>query len=184
MTTPIYFTDGKLVAESGYVRVYEWHKSLYLEKGPGHNLWADSNEIEELRDQIDNLPTGDCLEIGLGLGVASQFILSKDISSLTTVEIDIDVIRTYQQLNPPDGGHWIICQSGADFMLSTENTYDFIFLDFYDRIDEDTLEDIKDHVNIAKTILRPGGEIVGWFDIFTPEEFVEEFFELFENEVE
>ena len=179
MTTELYFTHGKIIAESGLIKVYEFNGELYLERGPGHNLWADSLEISELKDQIGGRPRGDCLEIGLGLGVASKYMLSKNITSLTTVEKDMDVIKTYRQLNPPDGMHLIVCSSGADFMMSTKNTYDFIFLDFYDVIDEDTIEDIKDYTKLAKTILRPGGEIVGWFDIYTPEEFVEPFFKLF-----
>jgi SAM-dependent methyltransferase len=182
MNTLLYFIEGEIIAQCGNIKVYEFNGELYLERGPGHSLWADSLEIEELKPQIGDKPRGDCLEIGLGLGVASKFILSKDINSLTTVEKDIEVITVYKQLNPIDDKHKIICGNGADFMLETKGTYDFIFLDFYDIIDEDTIGDIENYVKIAKTILRPGGEVVGWFDIYTPDEFAEQFFALFGQE--
>ena len=36
----IYFKDGKLIAQSGEVKVYKMNDELFLEKGTGHNLWA------------------------------------------------------------------------------------------------------------------------------------------------
>ena len=181
MITPLYFTDGKVIAESGDIKVYEFDGALYLERGPGHNLWADSNEIKELADQIEDKPRGDCLEIGLGLGVASKYILSKpEVSSLTTIEISPDVIETYYKINPDKNpAHEIICQSGLTYLVSTKDSFDFIFLDFYDVIDEDILPDIRDFVEVGMSKLREGGEIMGWFDPYTAEEFVTEFFELF-----
>lgn len=183
MRTPIYFTDGKIIAESGDVRVYEFDGVLYLERGPGHSLWADSEEIIQLTEQIGSTPFGKCLEIGLGLGVASKLIMDKIlVDSLTTVEIDPDVIETYKQLHPIlPKMHKIVNMSGMDFLVQTEETFDFIFLDFYDVIDEETLPEISDHVEIGKSKLNEGGEIVGWFDPYTPEEFVDEFFRLFNN---
>jgi len=181
MATPIYFTDGKVIAESGSIKVYEFNGALYLEQGPGHNLWADSDEIIELVDQIGNKPRGDCLEIGLGLGVASNYILSKpQVSSLTTVEINPDVVEVYHQLHPTiDQRHRIVCESGLNYISGTKETFDFIFLDFYDCIDEDVLPQIKDCVEVGRSKLNKDGLIMGWFDPYTPEEFVEEFFELF-----
>jgi hypothetical protein len=55
MRTPIYFTDGEIVAESGAVRVYEFDGILYLERGPGHSLWADSEEIKELKESTQKI---------------------------------------------------------------------------------------------------------------------------------
>ncbi len=63
--------------------------------------------------------------------------------------------------------------------MGTKNNFDFIFLDFYDIIDEDMLLVIKDYVEVGKSKLRENGEIIGWFDPYTPEEFVAPFFELF-----
>ena len=100
MTMPIYFVDGKVIAESNDIVIYEMDGVCYLEQGPGHNLWADSAEIDELAPQIGNRPFGDCLEIGLGLGVASEYILSKpNVERLTTIELNEDVVYLYNELN-------------------------------------------------------------------------------------
>lgn len=106
MSTPIYFIDGKVIAESNDIVIYEMDGARYLEQGPGHSLWADSNEIKELAEQMGNKPRGDCLEIGLGLGVASEYILScPRVKSLTTIEISSDVVYLYKELNKKDDRH-------------------------------------------------------------------------------
>ncbi|KKM84747.1 hypothetical protein LCGC14_1296150, partial [marine sediment metagenome] len=64
-------------------------------------------------------------------------------------------------------------------LSQTNEKFDFIFLDFYDIIDEDTLEDIRVYVELSKRILNDGGEIVGWYDIYTPDDFANKFFKLF-----
>lgn len=181
MKSIVYFTNGKIIAKSGDIKVYRFGDALYLEHGPGHNLWTDSDEIKELEEQIGEKPKGDCLEIGLGLGVASKIILDKPaVDSLITVEIDPDVIEVYRQLYPTiPKTHKIVKASGLDYLVCTKDIFDFIFLDFYDIIDEDTLPIIKDYVEVSRSKLREGGEIVGWFDPYTAEEFVNEFFELF-----
>ncbi len=58
MKTPIYFIDGKVVAESGNIKVYKFNGKLFLERGPGHNLWADSDELLEYADQLRGRPRG------------------------------------------------------------------------------------------------------------------------------
>ncbi|MHA2010555.1 MAG: spermine/spermidine synthase domain-containing protein [Promethearchaeota archaeon] len=181
MKSVLYFTGGKIIAQSGDIKVYRFGDALYLEHGPGHSLWTDSDEIKELEEQIGQKPKGDCLEIGLGLGVASKIILDKpSVNSLITVEIDPDVIEVYKQLHPTiPKTHEIVNESGLNYLVSTDDAFDFIFLDFYDIIDEDTLPIIKDYVEVGKSKLKEGGEIVGWFDPYTAEEFVNEFFELF-----
>ena len=57
---------------------------------------------------------------------------------------------------------------------------DFIFLDAWSHIDEDTLPFIADLVQAAKHVLKKDGSVVGWFDPFTPSEFSKTFFEIFE----
>jgi hypothetical protein len=180
MTTPIYFTHGEIIAESGDAKVYEFEGKYYLEIGPAHTLWAISDEITEYIDQIGKKAKGNCLEIGLGLGIASNYILSSpDVKFLTTIEINKDVIDVYKQLNDISDNHTIINQSGLDYLLGAEEIFDFIFLDFYDVIDEDTLDDIKVYVKLSKKILNNRGKIIGWFDIYTPDNLATEFFKLF-----
>jgi predicted methyltransferase len=180
----IYFEDGKLVAKSGKVRVYKYEGNLYLEVGPGHNLWADSLEIEEYKEQLGNTPRGDCLETGLGLGIVSKYILScPNVTSLTTIEINKDVVEVQKKVNPiNDKRHKIIIGDGVEYILNTSSKYDFIFIDSYTLIDEDTLVDIKAYVSTSKQILNKGGVIQAWWDIYTPDEFEGKFFELFKIE--
>jgi len=181
-TTPIYFTHGDLIAESGNMRIYDFNGLLHLEEGPGHTLWAIEDEIDEYKEQIGNYPHGDCLEIGLGLGIASRYILScEGVKSLTTVEISEDTIIVQKQAYfIDDNRHEVVCVDGLEYINLTDKTFDFIFMDFYHFIDEEGLPEIETYVKACKRILRNNGKIVGWFDIHTPEEFVEPFYKLFE----
>jgi len=178
----IYFKDGELVAESGDARVYKMHDQLFLEKGPGHNLWALESELEDYIQQLGSWPQGDCLEIGLGLGVASRYLLSfPKVKTLTTVEIDEDVIAVQKIANPiDDKRHIILNAHGLYFTYQTKRVYDFIFLDFYSHIDEDTLPEIADMVEACRRTLKDGGRLVGWLDPYTPGDFAKVFLELFE----
>jgi hypothetical protein len=165
----IYFKDGDLVAKSGDTRIYKMNGKLFLEKGVGHTLWALEDELEDYIFQLESWPAGDCLEIGLGLGVASKYILSfPHINSLTTVEIDEDVIRTQQMANPiDDDRHLILNANGLYYAYETKQMFDFIFLDFYDVIDEDTLPVIADMVMACNRLLARGGKLLGWLDKHT-----------------
>lgn len=177
----IYFEAGELVAESGDARVYEFNDELFLELGQGHHLWALESELKDYIWQISDKPKGDCLEIGLGLGVASKYILScPNVNSLTTVELNENVIKTQAIANKiDDKRHTILNCDGLLYMYNTKKLYDFIFIDCYELIDEDTLPIIADIVLAGKRILKKNGIIIGWFDEATPEEFVEPFFRLF-----
>jgi len=177
----LYFKDGKLLAESGDAKVYSFLNKLHLEIGPGHNLWAIETELEDYIWQLDDRPSGDCLEIGLGLGVASRYILScPKVKSLTTVEINKDVINVQKKTNYiDDKRHLILNADGLVYMYATSRKFDFVFVDCYDVIDEDTLPMIADYAYACKKVLRKGGETIAWFDKATPEEFVEGFFALF-----
>jgi len=172
---PTYFEKGKLIAEKGEARIYEWEGVRYLEIGKGHTLWTYSKEIEAYKDQIGNKPKWNCLEIGLGLGVSSEYILSlPNVNSLTTIEINKDVIDLYEEYRkfwPPK--HKVLHGSGRDYLISTDQKFDFIFLDFYYLIDEDSVEEIIDYIELCKRVLDKYGEIVVWIDPFSDDEFIE-----------
>jgi len=176
----IYFRDGELLSQSGNVKVYKFMDLLHLEIGPGHNLWAIESELEDYIWQLNDRPKGNCLEIGLGLGVASKYILScPKVDSLTTVEISEDVIEVQKQVNTiVDKRHRIVSADGLIYMYATNKKFDFIFVDCYDIIDEDTLPLIYDYAYACKRVLNDNGEAIGWFDKATPEEYAEEFFDL------
>lgn len=178
----IYFQDGQQIIERGDVRVYKMKNELFLEKGQGHNLWALGSELEDYMFQLVSWPKGDCLEIGLGLGVASKYILTfPKVKSLTTVEIDGDVIAVQREVNPiEDDRHLILNANGLYYAYKTKKMFDFIFLDFYACIDEDTLPQIADMVEACNRILKRKGKMIGWLDKHTPGDYAKVFMQLFE----
>jgi spermidine synthase len=177
----IYFRDGELVASHGDARVYKMNGELFLEIGEGHTLWALESEITDYIEQLQDFPRGDCLEIGLGLGVVSRYLLTfPRVKSLTTVEINKDVIEVHKKIREEDRGnnlhykrelHKILHADGIEYAYQTKRKYDFIFIDCYDRIDEDTLPIIADMAQACSRILKSGGMMLGWIDKYTPEEF-------------
>lgn len=178
----IYFKDGEVVVESGDVRIYNMDDKLFLEKGPGHDLWALEDELADYIEQLETWPKGDCLEIGLGLGVASKYILSfPQVTLLTTIELDPDVITAQKIANPiKDKRHIVLNAHGLYYLYETSMLFDFIFLDFYKTIDEDSLPDIADMVTAAKLRLKPGGKMLGWLDKYTDGDDYLNFMTLFE----
>jgi len=178
----IYFRDGELVAESGDARIYKMNDKLFLEKGEGHTLWALEDELKDYILQLESWPKGDCLEIGLGLGVASKYLLSfPKVKSLTTIEIDEDVIAVQKLADPiDDDRHLILNAHGLYYAYETKRLYDFIFLDFYDVIDEETLPVIADMTVACERILKRGGRMIGWLDKHTPGDHAAIFMSLFE----
>ncbi|MBV5347167.1 hypothetical protein JZU46_02975 [bacterium] len=191
-STGLYFKDGELITTQGEVTIYKMDENLFLEIGPGHNLCSSESEYTSFMEQLGDKPKGSCLEIGLGLGIASRCILTyPNVTNLTTIEIRKNVIRAHEVVIPlldekiekwdfyDRKKHTIINYDGLMYMLSTKNKFDFIFMDFYKIVDEDTLPLIKDMVACAKTVLRPGGKIAGWLDPYTPVEYVEEFLSTF-----
>lgn len=191
--TKIYFTHGDIVAESGDARVYSMDEQLYLEVGAGHDLWALESEYKDYMDQfVVRHPRGKCLEVGLGLGVASRCIMTfPEVTHLTTVERNPNVIATHESLvylmdTKADkwmpynyDKHTVVNSDGLQYLLDTQEKYNFIFLDFYKMIDEDSLPEIRDMANAARECLTDNGFVLGWLDPYTPPEFYKEFDNIF-----
>ena len=187
----VYFEDGVVVAETGKAKVYKMSNELFLEIGPGHNLWALESELKDYIWQLKEFPRGHCLEIGLGLGVASRYILTfPKVEHLTTVEINQEVIDVHRKIKETDrkfrldydpNKHRIIKANGIEYAYQTKQRYDFIFIDCYDRIDEDTLPLIADMAIACSKVLKPSGKMLGWLDKNTPEIFVGIFYQIFEQ---
>jgi spermidine synthase len=175
----IYFHDGEIVAEYNSAVVYKMNKELFLEIGPGHNLWALESELKDYVFQLDSFPRGKVLEIGLGLGVVSRYLLTFPmVNELTTVEINKDVIEVHNLIQEKDRNvlspkvkkpHLILHADGIAYAHTTRKKYDFVFIDCYDRIDEDTLPMITDMFNACTKVVKPDGKIMAWLDKHTPE---------------
>lgn len=189
----IYYEDGELVASSGEVRVYNMDDQFFLEIGLGHTLWTLESELFDYIEQLEDTPSGDVLEIGLGMGVTSRYLLScKKVKTLTTIEINKDVIKVYNKIKEllddklkdivnitSDKKHRIINNDGSRYITHTQRKYDFIFIDNYTIIDEETLPEIEELVKVAAKILNSGGIISGWYDKYTLERFTARFNDIF-----
>lgn len=187
----VYFEDGVLLAESGEAKVYKMADDLFLEIGPGHNLWALESEFKDYTWQLKDFPKGDCLEIGLGLGVASRYILTfPKVKHLTTVEINRDIINVHGKIKDKDRKfsldydpikHSILKANGIEYAYQTKRRYDFIFIDCYAIIDEDTLPFIADMIIACSKVLKSDGKMIGWLDKYTPENYINIFYKMFEQ---
>lgn len=187
----LYFRDGDLVAEHGNAKVYKMNNELFLEIGPGHTLWASESEIHDYMQQLQDYPKGNCLEIGLGLGVVSRYLLTFPlVKHLTTVEINPDVIAVHSKIKDEDRNvdieynsskHLILNSGGIEYAYQTKKMYDFIFIDCYDRIDEDTIPVIADMATACGRLLTRNGKMMGWLDKYTPEPFYSMFQKIFDQ---
>jgi len=75
--------------------------------------------------------------------------------------------------------HIIINSDGLEYVKNTDKKFDFIFLDFYTLIDDESLSEIRETAWQCKKILRYGGKICGWFDKYTPSIYINEFNRIF-----
>lgn len=150
------------------VRIYdmEGHKYLFI----GQVMYASTTERSWYIRNVMPYAKGKCLEIGLGLGVASKCILAKDgVRHLLTIENNEKVIDAFgrplrnHNILHMDINHWL------DGMLVIEPFYDFIFVDHY-AFDEEDLEKLPPLAERLDTLLRPGGNMVFWIDENAEEE--------------
>lgn len=165
--------EEELISDHGSAKIYRANDNRKLLLKRNNILWALGSEIRDYKKNIGENAKGDCLEIGLGLGVASKHILSfSEVKSLTTIEMDYDVIQAQKQaIFIDDSRHIIINTDGLSYINETERTFDFIFFDFYKRIDNDNYSEISKIVQAAQKILNHNGIISGWIYKTTPKEF-------------
>lgn len=171
----LYFRDGQLIAEQGNARVYKMNGLRYLEVGENgsHTMWTDESEKSwYYKNKLVFKAKGYCLEFGLGLGFASEIILSNpEVKQLTTVEIDLDVIAIQDMVNPIlDDRHVIVNASMEEYLDITRDTFDFVFIDTYITTDNETLSWLEDMVPKVRDLLNHGGEVMAWLDFTSSEE--------------
>jgi spermidine synthase len=161
------FWRDELIGKSGNVRVYKWEGKLFLEIDSA--LWALESELKDYKEDMANYPKGDCLEIGLGLGIASKHILSfPEVKTLTTVEINSDVIIAQKMANYiEDKRHTIINEDGFKYVQNTDKKFDFIFLDFYQLV-PDLFSIVSEMIKECSRVLKPYGKIAGWINSNNP----------------
>jgi len=176
----IYFRDGDLIAKSGEVRVYNMNDELFMESKRG-NLISSDQDLSDYVWQINNKPFGNCLIVGLGLGITARYVDSLNrVDKVTVVEVNKDIIKAQLEATPVNSKKCtIINKDYLSFLYKTKEKFDFIFIDFYNRIDEDTFPMIADVAAASKSALASDGVLIGWLDNNTPEIFIEAFYGLF-----
>jgi len=160
--------NGSLDFGQGDVRIYKMDGQQYL--FVGQTMYASTKERSWYVKNVMPYAQGKCLEIGLGLGVASKAILYKpQVSHLLTVEKNPHVIAAFGR---PLHRHNILCADAIQWVSEfpvLEPMYDFIFVDHY-TFDEDDLEILPWMATALRFLLKPKGEMVFWIDENAPEE--------------
>ncbi len=150
------------------VRIYDVDGEKYL--FVDQTMYASTTERDWYIKNIYGNARGKCLEIGLGLGVASKVMLAnKDVTHLLTVENNEHVIGAFgrpllrHNILHADVVTWI-----SNFPV-LEPMYDFIFVDHY-TFEEEELESLQWLGTGLQHLLRPGGKMVFWIDENASEE--------------
>lgn len=178
----VYFRNGKLVAKSGDIRIYNMDDELFLEDGR-MNLISSSDKKSGYIWQIGDRPVGNCLVIGLGLGTVARYLLSLNkVTGVTVIEENKDMIEAVNRLGMSADLFEIICTDYLMYLYKHSINYDFIFIDCYTKVDESTLPYIADLAIACKTNLASEGILLGWLDMKTPEKFIDSFYSLFNTE--
>ena len=117
----------------------------------------------------------------MGLGVASRYILTfPKVNRLTTIESNTDIMEVNRLIDESDrkysldydqANHSIFNVNGIEYAYQTKRRYDFIFINCYTCIDEETLPLIADMYEACSRTLKKDGKIIAWLDRHTPEPF-------------
>jgi len=164
-----FWTDNaKLVFQRGDVRVYSMDEEEYL--FVDQVMYASTTERGWYTTHAYPRAKGKCLEIGLGLGVASKVMLAtRAVTHLLTVEKNENVIAAFGR---PLSRHNILNVDVNEWLSKFPELvpmYDFIFVDHY-TFEEEELVEIEELSVILKQLLKPGGKIVFWVDENAPDE--------------
>lgn len=169
--TPWDFWDENAFLEyqNDDVRIYDMDREKYL--FVGNIMYASTTERNWYIANVMPYATGKCLEIGLGLGVASKCILAKPgVRHLLTIEKDARVIEAFGR---PLRRHNILeadVEEWTKDLVVIEPIYDFIFVDHYTLEDDEIIEPLAGLVERLKPLLKPDGKLVLWIDENAPEE--------------
>jgi hypothetical protein len=176
-----YFSKGELFMNNGNYSVYQVNGLMYMKNNVTGKITHDNN-LSDYIWQIGNKPRGKCLVIGLLFGTASRYILS-----LSKVE-KLVVLEEMKELVEINNNIWltknkcdVIVEDYLTHLYRNRSTYDFIFIDCYDKIDYNTIPYIADIVAASSKAIKHNGKIIGRLDQNTKEEFVSIFYNLFDN---
>jgi spermidine synthase len=160
--------NSQLDFQQENVRIYDIDGEKYL--FVGQTMYASTTERSWYIKHVMPYAKGKCLELGLGLGVASKVILAKpEVTHLLTIENNENVIGAFgkpflrHNILHADAMKWV---SGFPVF---EPMYDFIFVDHY-TFEEEELETLQWLGTGLKHLLMPKGSMVFWIDENAPDE--------------
>lgn len=166
--------SGFLEFHQGNVRIYRVEGEQYL--FVDQTLYASTTERSWYIQNIMPYVKGKCLEIGLGLGVASKVILANpQAQSLLTIEKNDGVIAAFGK---PLYKHMILQQDINEWLNWPRlrgNSYDFIFVDHFANMEDEEYEEVAKVVDKLKWLLRSEGKLIVWLDENAPEEDIQKF---------
>lgn len=155
--------NGLLEFEQGDVKIFTMDGDNFL--FVDQVLYASTSERLWYIRNVFPFARGKCLEVGLGLGVASKVILSNpEVTTLLTVEANDDVISAFGDtfrhhiLLHMDVNEWI------EAAAHVGPIYDFIFVDHFAEMDEEFYPELADLVKKLKLNLKQDGKLVVWID--------------------
>lgn len=146
--------DEEVIATRGDAELvqYGWKKVVKLNGGV-----IDKERIHNYYEAFS--PSGDVLMVGLALGIFYK-THKESINSMTTVEINQDIIDLYNDRNEADDKHTIIQGDGLQYIQNTENTYDWILIDFMIYRPGGIPQEFKDTIEEAHSKLNTNGKLV------------------------
>lgn len=141
---------------------------------------SDSGEERCMMLAAAELARGHVLVGGLGLGIYPQLVLAleRPVDSITIVESDARVIEIVSDAwleRSPEQNKTIKIVEGTieDYLVSTKQVFDTIYLDTWDDADPRLLAHVNELVAIASPRCSPGGTIRCWGYASIADAFVE-----------
>lgn len=138
-------------------RILEKTNSLFYLKGdleiPEMIMHTGLSEFEKKSAEIITQNGGDILEIGFGMGISSDSIVSKNISSYTCVEINDYIFQKAQNWSNGKTNVSVIQDSWENFLITTTNKYDAIYCDYLN------WEEYEEFYEKSKNVLKTNGII-------------------------
>lgn len=162
-----YFRKGELFVECGNTRVYRFNNEFYMESGAKGALISSEDDLRNYIWQLGKKPYGDVLILGLGLGFCAKYILSlPKIKSVSVVEPNNCVIKCQKSVDTFKTGSvpYIKNTGYLNYLYETNKKFDFVFIDFYRKINNETLPLIADTVVASRKVCKFNGTVLGWID--------------------
>lgn len=165
MKDPFSFWNNNAVLEyeKENVRVYKMDKEHYL--FIGQVMYASTTERSWYIQNVMPHVKGRCLEVGLGLGVASKVILANpEVKHLLTVELSEAVISAFGR---PLAKHNILCADVYEWVDNFQEPvpmYDLIFVDHYTFMEDELWENLENLVKKLSKLLKEDGKLIVWID--------------------